>query len=276
MNRRSRLLTIDQAARYLNVSKMSLRRWTNSGRLRCHRLGVRGERRFAVEDLEAFLVASSDATERRAIPAFMGEPIAVLHEASTNGGVRHVCSHFDDVAESWRLFLPYFRYHAERGAPIFYIHDSTSREQFCAYVRAAGWDPDDLTARGLLELLHSSQAYLRTGSFSATGMLAFVAEAIESMRARGHRTMLVSGEMTWSLAGAVGSEGMIEYEARLNDLLLNYPDVTIVCHYSVRRFDSQLTLDALRAHPFVQLADGIFPGLYAGSAGATTLKRGSM
>ena len=158
--------------------------------------------------------------------------------------------------------MPYFRYHAERGAPIVYIYDSTSREQFSTFVRAAGWDPEELAARGLLELVHSSQAYLRTGSFSASGMLAFVTEAIESVRVRGHRTMLVSGEMTWSLSGAAGSEEMIAYEERLNDLLMNYPDVTIVCHYSTELFGSQLTLEALRAHPFVQLTNGLFPGLY--------------
>jgi hypothetical protein len=45
-------------------------------------------------------------------------------------------------------------------------------------------------------------------------------------------------------------------------LLSRYPDVTIVCHYSTERFGSELTLEALRAHPLVQLADGIFPGLY--------------
>jgi len=273
VSRANRLLTIDEAARYLNVSKMSLRRWTNSGRLRCHRVGIRGERRFAIADLEAFLLVwrGVDAGEKPAVPAAR-EPMAVLDEAIRCGGVRHVCSHFRDVAESWRLFLPYFRFHAERAAPVLYLYDSTSREQFFGYVRAAGWNPEQLAECGLLELRHSSEAYLATGSFSAAGMLAFVAAAIEERRARGYRTMLVSGEMTWSLAGAPGSQQMIEYEARLNDLLLNYPDVTIVCHYSIERFDSSLTLGALRAHPHVQLADGIFPGLYsAGPAGALQL-----
>jgi excisionase family DNA binding protein len=47
-----KLLTIEEAARYLNVSKVSLRRWSNSGRLRCFRVGVRGERRFSKGVLE--------------------------------------------------------------------------------------------------------------------------------------------------------------------------------------------------------------------------------
>jgi len=39
-------LNIEQAARLLNVSETSLRRWTNSGRLACLRVGRRRERRF--------------------------------------------------------------------------------------------------------------------------------------------------------------------------------------------------------------------------------------
>src|SRR5688500_9783017 len=51
------LLDIEQAARFLNVSETSLRRWTNSGRLRCLRIGQRRERRFRRSDLIAFMEA---------------------------------------------------------------------------------------------------------------------------------------------------------------------------------------------------------------------------
>src|SRR4029077_13908040 len=49
------LLDIGQAAAFLNVSEASLRRWTNSGRLACLRVGRRRERRFRREDLLGFL-----------------------------------------------------------------------------------------------------------------------------------------------------------------------------------------------------------------------------
>ena len=49
------LLDIEQAARFLNVSETSLRRWTNAGRLACLRVGGRRERRFRRADLLAFI-----------------------------------------------------------------------------------------------------------------------------------------------------------------------------------------------------------------------------
>ena len=51
----SKLLTIKEAASYLNVSEMSIRRWTNSGRLKCLRVGQKNERRFREKDLRSYL-----------------------------------------------------------------------------------------------------------------------------------------------------------------------------------------------------------------------------
>lgn len=48
-------LNIQQAARFLNVSEMTVRRWTNAGALHCYRVGTRRARRFSVEDLIGYL-----------------------------------------------------------------------------------------------------------------------------------------------------------------------------------------------------------------------------
>jgi excisionase family DNA binding protein len=49
------LLTLEDAARLLGVSKITLRRWTRSGSLGCVRVGQRGDRRFRREDLEDYV-----------------------------------------------------------------------------------------------------------------------------------------------------------------------------------------------------------------------------
>jgi len=50
-----RLFDIREAAEFLNVSQMTIRRWTNSGALKCYRVGGKRERRFHMRDLEEFL-----------------------------------------------------------------------------------------------------------------------------------------------------------------------------------------------------------------------------
>ena len=49
------LWDIKQAARFLQVSETSLRRWTNAGQLACLRVGLKRERRFRRADLLAFM-----------------------------------------------------------------------------------------------------------------------------------------------------------------------------------------------------------------------------
>src|SRR5437762_9879644 len=98
------LLTLEQAARYLGVSKTSIRRWTKDGLLRCHRVGVRGERRFDRAMLDEFLL-------RRDAPPVAASQEAPLMEAlqwlARDGRRRHVCLFFRDPIERWEAFRPY-------------------------------------------------------------------------------------------------------------------------------------------------------------------------
>jgi excisionase family DNA binding protein len=55
------LMTLDEAAAYLGVAKITLRRWTRKGELPCVRIGKRGDRRFRQEDLDAYI--SRNATQ---------------------------------------------------------------------------------------------------------------------------------------------------------------------------------------------------------------------
>ena len=179
-------------------------------------------------------------------------PMTVLERAVALGNVRHVCLHFRTAKELWRLFRPYFLYHVQMGVPVLYICESTPREDLLRHVDEEGLDSEGLLSRGLLKLIVAADAYLRTGEFSPDRMIAFMESAILDMRAAGHETALLSGEMTWYHSGAPGVDGMILYEERLNELLRKYPNVTIVCNYSMKRFDGEMTLGALCSHPFVQ------------------------
>jgi len=49
------LMTLDEAAAYLGVAKITLRRWTRQGELACVRIGKREDRRFRRADLDAYI-----------------------------------------------------------------------------------------------------------------------------------------------------------------------------------------------------------------------------
>ena len=81
------LLDIEQAARFLNVSETSLRRWTNDGRLACLRVGRRRERRFRREDLLAFLEGEPAGRSGSSAAAAQGTHLCGLY-SSEEGQVR--------------------------------------------------------------------------------------------------------------------------------------------------------------------------------------------
>jgi excisionase family DNA binding protein len=256
------LLTIEDAARYLNVSKTSLRRWTNEGRLRCVRVGPRGERRFHLEDIRRFLEDPAHGPGPAPAPALELDPRRVLDPAAQKGIARHVALHYRDRDELWRLFRSHVLDHLGQHAPMLYIHEVGARAHLLEQLRHEGLHPDKLEASGLLRLLVPAEAYLRTGSFSAPRMLDFVESGILDRRALGHTRMLISGDMTWYLTGAEGVEGMFAYESGLNELLRRYPDVTIVCNYDVHRLSGHVIVGALCSHPHVQLPDRMAVGYY--------------
>lgn len=59
------LLTLDEAAAFLGVAKITLRRWTRKGELPCVRIGKRGDRRFRQEDLDAYILANRTPQPRK-------------------------------------------------------------------------------------------------------------------------------------------------------------------------------------------------------------------
>ncbi|MEE8471331.1 MAG: helix-turn-helix domain-containing protein [Dehalococcoidia bacterium] len=54
-DRRKDLLSIREASRMLNVHTNTLRNWTEQGILKTQRCGLRGDRKFKREDINALL-----------------------------------------------------------------------------------------------------------------------------------------------------------------------------------------------------------------------------
>jgi len=70
---RTGLLTLTEASAVLGVSKITLRRWTKSGAIRCVRIGRRKDRRFRPADIEEYIVAHLGEPAAANAPAAAGE-----------------------------------------------------------------------------------------------------------------------------------------------------------------------------------------------------------
>ncbi len=256
-----RMMTLEEAAQYLGVSKTSLRRWTRDGQLSCHRIGVRAERRFDQKMLDEFLLRRSTGLPI-ATPGTGVTLADAVHQAAQDGRHKHVCLYFRNPIEQWEAFRQYFLDHYRAGLPTTYLHQASSREQLIERVHGEGIDAQDAINRGLLRLVPARDSYLRQGVFSADFMISFMRLIMVRMRDDGFRKHLVTGEMDWFFSDTPGVEDIHAYERRLNKLLDEYPDVTVVCQYDITRFDSENVLEACCTHPIVHLDEQLRRGFF--------------
>src|SRR5256885_6631251 len=122
------LLDIAQAAAFLHVSPMSLRRWTNSGRLSCCRVGGRRERRFRRADLLALL-------ERN------GEP------ARAPPAPGHLCGLYTTLAARERRAAAFLAEGLEAGGTCFLAAEAVVHKRVLAWL-ARDWPAARAPPRG--------------------------------------------------------------------------------------------------------------------------------
>jgi excisionase family DNA binding protein len=260
--KKSHFLTIAEAAEFLKVSKTSLRRWSRDGRLKCYRVGRRGERRFCEDDLLSFVHGSAS-------------PVAPLPEtlSTTGAEVRswqpvqirspaHVCIMFRDEDDQWRQLRSYLLAHLVPGTQTVYIYHGEP-QKVLDRLQGEGLDGQALIEQGILLLAPCSQTYLREGYFDFERVLGDILKVIERSSPAGTQRILLTGEMNWCASGFPGCGRVIHYEIAIDKLLRDYPWVTVVCQYPLAEIPAAVIYDSLCVHHYVQTPNGPVTGLGA-------------
>jgi transcriptional repressor of dcmA and dcmR len=221
------LLDIRQAADLLKVSETSLRRWTNSGRLACLRVGRRRERRFRRADLMAF-AEDQPGGIREAFSWTRGGRSGnhVLGVHATDGGRSDLAASFlaDGLREGRATYLV-----ASAGA-----HDGVRRRLEERYPIARSRVADELSAFEFVG--------------SVDGQLDELEARFERALTRGTESLCLVGDAT-AVKAALSVDDLIDYEARYDARIgRRYPVVTL-CLYDIRAINSGDLLAALKLHP---------------------------
>ena len=243
------LLTINEAAHFLSVSKTTLRRWTNQGILKCYRIGKRGERRFTRSDLLEFIEGQETSTST-------ATPNGELSAA----GAVHVSTYYHDITQQWEIIRSYFMENLRGGGRTVYLYNS-DYDWIVRGLTRAGLQPESLIESGNLLFLSTGDTYLKGGYFDQSRMLDFWAAKIDQARKDGIDTLFFSGEMGWSNSGLPGCELLSPYESELEEILRNFPSVTVVCQYPLQEFSGETIFDSVCIHPTIQWGNQPVTGL---------------
>ena len=214
----SELLDIAQAAALLRVSEASLRRWSNSGRLPCRRIGGRRERRFRRADLMALL--EGDVGETRA---------------------SHVCAFYESNPGRARQAASLVGDGLEAGSVCILAAERRVSEQVLA--RLARRRPAlrrDLEAKRLLVSQYAE---------TAARQLKFWETTFAAATRGGAGTVRVVGDVSGgSLARERDFDEVLEYEAAYETLSRRFP-VTTACLYDARSHSGLETARLIQHHP---------------------------
>ena len=136
---------------------------------------------------------------------------------------QHICYIYNDDKERLEVMAKYLQSGMDSNEKLLYLVDVMTSDEMLDHLKDLGVDfhnakPQDFT------ISEATQAYCPTGFFNTEEMLALVREFYLNSLKDGYAGARGTGEMSWCLKeGVAKEEDLMDYEARLNDLLLEYP-----------------------------------------------------
>ncbi len=233
------LLTITQAAKMLNVSEVSLRRWTNAGRLNCVRVGGRRERRFQRQELLAFLEKTEQtrSTSDRVRPPKVGQ-IQIEGMAIEHGD--HLGAFYENDAGRIKLAVPFLADGLLAGDVCCLVAARTAMDHIVHHLARARGELDDDLARGKLLLM--------AGRPSGDAHLTSLENVFMESTRVGGRSLRVLGDMSWCFEVGMDPDTLMDFERRYHQVLARRFPVVTICQYDARRFTGVSILQVLRIH----------------------------
>lgn len=230
-----RLLTTRQAARYLQASEASVRRWADAGLLPAGRIGVRQARRFKESDLANFLGARDQAptTPGFASPSIMfhGRPVVVSS---------HLAGFYSTDVGRLRQGLPLLFDGLAQLEGTLLFAPSAIQKQYERALRDRQLDVDTASKRGSFVTVTPSRGSPETWIARFDTLIA------ELVRQHPAPIRFVA-EVTAGLTSTGSVKALLRLENLLTGVVKRFP-VVVLCLYDVRAFNGALILEAIKLH----------------------------
>ena len=257
----SALMDIHEAARFLRVSEVSVRRYTNSGALPCLRVGGRRQRRFRRADLETFLGAPVRAVQKKKLNQPVNQPVVrprsvlppdappttatrgygnILLEGMEIRYGSHLCQLYGSDRGRTQMATPFITDGLAGGDACFLIASEPARGHLLAALKRVRGDLDEDIDAGRLRLLE--------GAHSGDAMIELLDRAFAEALEDGYGSLRLLGDMAWFLDSGLSGEELVNFEIRYDRLLGHSYPIVSLCLYDARRFSGVDILNALKSH----------------------------
>jgi hypothetical protein len=159
----------------------------------------------------------------------------------------HICAFFTSRDQEYETLLPYCKEGFDAGEQILNVLDADRLTDHRARLANSGIAVDDPR----VAIASSEETYLASGHFEMAKMVDFVRDTLQAAAADG-RKVRTAGWMDWMHRDAPGVKRVMEYEARMNELVSAF-DCTFMCVYDLSALDGETVVDIMATHPYVIL-----------------------
>jgi len=216
-------LDIKEAAQVLNVSEMSIRRWTNSGKLNCYRVGGKRERRFLMSDIEEFLHYGRSNRMR---------PLGVGGQKVPDGA--HMTHFYSGKQEAFGVSVPYLIEGIKRGETLLVVMPPERSRELLTIL--------DRQTQTVAAVLNSGRLTVTAGMDSPEEMISY----LESFMKKAGQFRLV-GDGIWAIRKGWDSAAFRTLEEAGN-AWRSREGKLLLCQYSLEDFSGADIMMAAELH----------------------------
>lgn len=173
-----RLINIGEAAEFLNVSEMTVRRWTNEGSLRCYRIGGKRERRFTIKDLQDYVARGTRSDEPKPVSLGFGG-----FEAPDGSHMTHF---YLDAAEAIGTGASYILEGLNNRETVLVVAPAESIEALIGRLRENGADVEGFRRKKMFQLGEGMDDPMQQAAF------------ISKVASSGDGRFRLLGDMMWT------------------------------------------------------------------------------
>ena len=173
----------------------------------------------------------------------------------------HVCAFFNSRNEEYDIVTPFFKEGLDWGEKTLHIVDPALISDHVDRLRSRHVDTERCMACSQMEVLSWDDVYLRGDVFDQDRMLTAIEEAITAGREAGYPRMRIMGNMGWTLKERPGTEQVLEFESRVNEVLARHRQLAI-CVYDMAKMSGTLMMDLLRSHPLTLVGGVVYENPY--------------
>lgn len=162
----------------------------------------------------------------------------------------HMCLIYSSEAERSLVISRYLESGINGEELIAYFADKNSPDETVVWMQENGIIIDSPTKADNIKVYDAESIYCPNGFFDPEVMLDTLKSFYIESKKTNYKVARISGEMSWALKGIPGSNRLMEYESKVNKVLVENP-ITAICQYDVTKFDGATILECLKVHPFM-------------------------